>query len=371
MKIGRITFHSSFNYGSMLQTYATRTLLEEWGHEAEVINFRSKIQKRKYGKPISLCSRSQIRSSIYRILFLPESIIPLTRKWHLFNKFMHANLNMGSEYDDSDKLKADSPSYDKIILGSDQIWNTNAFDFNDVYFGTFSPDVPKISLAASMGPEPETQNKTYIRQLLSGVKHISVREERTAGFLRNISPENEIEVVIDPTFLIEKEHYDKIISPEPLIKGDYIFYYTPGEARPEFLDLAMQLGKLYGMPVIYEDIYRRSVSRKYEGLKRHTATGPSEFLNLLKNARFVCGASFHLIAFSVIYQKEFYGFNGDIDSRMNNILNKLGLTERIVSVASPQYEQTPINYEPVNERLATLRGETFNFLKRSIESDEK
>ena len=40
MKIGIITFHASFNYGSMLQAWAMQTYLEQQGHEVWIVNYR-------------------------------------------------------------------------------------------------------------------------------------------------------------------------------------------------------------------------------------------------------------------------------------------------------------------------------------------
>ena len=48
MRIGIITFHAAFNYGSMLQAYALQTFLEKKGHQVEIINFRPEIQKKTY-----------------------------------------------------------------------------------------------------------------------------------------------------------------------------------------------------------------------------------------------------------------------------------------------------------------------------------
>lgn len=48
MKVGIITFHASHNYGSMLQAYALQQTVLRLGHECEIINLRTSIQKRYY-----------------------------------------------------------------------------------------------------------------------------------------------------------------------------------------------------------------------------------------------------------------------------------------------------------------------------------
>ena len=46
--IGIITFHSAYNYGSVLQAFATQTFIKKLGSENEIINYRLDEQRRVY-----------------------------------------------------------------------------------------------------------------------------------------------------------------------------------------------------------------------------------------------------------------------------------------------------------------------------------
>lgn len=39
MKIGIITFQNALNAGAILQAYALQTILTNWGHQVEFINY--------------------------------------------------------------------------------------------------------------------------------------------------------------------------------------------------------------------------------------------------------------------------------------------------------------------------------------------
>ena len=183
MKIGIITFHASFNYGSMLQAWALQTYLTKLGHDVCIINFRQKSQKLGYDKPISFSSLSNVKRSVKRML-APLTIRPLYRKWHLFDGFMHQWFNLTDEYSTLDELRQADFGLDTLITGSDQIWNTMVFDFSEAYFGTFVDEkTAKIAYAPSMGPTPENQDVAYLKKLLNGYKAVSVREGRTKNFL--------------------------------------------------------------------------------------------------------------------------------------------------------------------------------------------
>ena len=73
---------------------------------------------------------------------------------------------------------------------------------------------------------------------------------------------------------------------------------------------------------------------RYDNVTPYITVGPSEFLNLVKNAKVVCGASFHLMVFSILFNKDFYCMNGDVDSRMNNLMKVCGCEDRIWSVVN-------------------------------------
>lgn len=283
MKIGIITFHASFNYGSMLQAWALQTFLTKLGHDVEIINFRQKSQKLGYAKPIAFSSLPNVKRSVKRML-APATIRPLYRKWHLFDGFMHRWLNLTDEYNTLDQLRQAGFDLDALITGSDQIWNTTVFDFSEAYFGTFvDRRTAKIAYAPSMGPDPESQDEAYLKSLLNGYKAVSVREERTKDFLESNGICGNVSVVLDPTMLLDAADYGILYDQKPLVDGQYIFYYTPGYGpRHEFLREASYLGRQLNLPVICDNCYIPGALRGYDNIRPHIATGPTEFLNLVK-----------------------------------------------------------------------------------------
>lgn len=366
MKIGIITFHASFNYGSMLQAWALQTYLENLGHQVEIINYRSKYQKSIYYKPFDFSSKYSILSSFKRLLFYPSSLGPLDKKWHLFNDFLHSNLNITKEYNTLADLKNEDFNYDLVITGSDQIWNTNAPDSGDAYFANFiNPNIKKIAYAPSFGPYPEYIDANYIRTQLANYDAVSVREEKGRDFLLDKRICDNVEVVCDPTLLLNAEDYESLIDEKPLIEGDYIFFYTPVGLPTEYFYIADELAEKMGMKVYTERAYYPKDLKPFRHIHHFPQVGPSEFLNLIKNATCVCGGSFHLLAFSILFRKKFYCINGDKDSRTNNLLRKLNLTEHIISLDSP-HNITPLqvnNFDKVFELLSLYKNSSVEFLK--------
>lgn len=45
MEIGILTYHAAYNYGSVLQAFATQEIIKQLGYKAEIINYRMDEQK--------------------------------------------------------------------------------------------------------------------------------------------------------------------------------------------------------------------------------------------------------------------------------------------------------------------------------------
>ena len=66
----------------------------------------------------------------------------------------------------------------------------------------------------------------------------------------------------------------------------------------------------------------------------YSLEGPEVFLSLILHADFVVSNSFHAVAFSVIFQKQFTVFNRfeKINTRMRDVVTLLGIPEVLLSL---------------------------------------
>ncbi|MDE7155321.1 MAG: hypothetical protein K2N79_03440, partial [Muribaculaceae bacterium] len=135
MKIGILTRRYGYNLGSTLQAFAMAKMIHALGHEVEGLDYdessahwrwkiRPAIEHMLYKIPFVLSSakRSNLdHRHVQEILFqkFEEKYIPLT------------DFRICS----SKGLRKVSKNYDKIILGSDQIWSPFLFDPN--FLGSF------------------------------------------------------------------------------------------------------------------------------------------------------------------------------------------------------------------------------------------
>lgn len=324
MKIGILTFHAAHNYGSMLQNYALQQILIKLGHEAETINFRSPVQKEMYDyfKPFhKLIDKKRF---IYTIMYLAWRE-QLSIKYNLFERFLSQKIKHSKElncYEDLSSLAA----YEAYIIGSDQCWNMTATDFDWSYFLGFTPDESKrLSYAISMGPHPQVlfaigqKELSKMKDLLMRFDGISVRDKDTKDVIDHIADGKlESDIHVDPTLLLSREEWESITPQDPIVKGKYIFFYNPYWVGDAFKQASL-LGKITGLPVVVSSPNIIG-NIKYCKFKKLFEVGPEEFLNLVKNAEYVIGRSFHLMVFCIIFHKKFIAVEGLGDSRINQLL---------------------------------------------------
>lgn len=369
MKTGTITFHAPNNNGSFLQAYALQNVLKNrLNVENEIIDFYSDRQMRQY----SIFRKPKSVGDIGRNLISLAHYKRLKSRYERFDLMRKEHLTLSRRYTTEEEVYKGADSYDVIICGSDQIWNTEARDYSDAYFmsGVIKK---KISYAASFGSHIESVNKKIIEKNILDFAAISVREKAGKELLDGLLQNKNVELVCDPTLLLEKSEYSRLISKEE-VKGPYIFLYTINYSD-EVLQIAKKLSKEMKIPVYTPFTgYSCIKCRKY-GIKVLYDVGPAEFLELVQNATYTCSNSFHGIVFSIIFEKQFCRpiiSNGDgtveIDDRIDNLLNQLGLNERTVTYnnASSKLMQKEIDYIPVRKKLNIIREKGIHYLKTAL-----
>ena len=343
IKIGCITFHASHNYGSNLQAYALQQYVKSIADvDYEIINLRTKIQKDIYN---TCFNRKGLKPFIKRCLYFKYKDY-LLLKYKRYEEFISNSLNITKELEKIDK-NCDL-NYDYYLSGSDQIWNLDPIDFEWSYFLEFVNKGKRISYSASFGPKFQSCSASdyeRVKKNLLKYEHISVREK---GSYDNVKLLTGIEanINIDPTLLLSKDEWKKLISSQPFQKGDYIFLYDL-KKKKETYNLAKKISRLLNMPIVVcsENIY--SIRNNF--IKRFDA-GPKEFINLIYYSKLTLSTSFHGNVFSIIFNKPFYAVNSENDLRISNLLNLLGLKDRFINCDN--YQEKIKNYDKIDFTVA-------------------
>lgn len=327
---GIITLNTAreYNYGCLLQNYALKHYLNKEGMSADAIwcnafsfmgacnawvyrflNLDLRKEERKfYAVDHAVRKKNDACSA-----FVKQNIRP--KHYFLFNARTHRDI---------------ARKFDKVIVGSDQVWNPHwAVDDKSAatYLLTFLPPEKRVSYAASFGSaELPVRQKQRYKKALQDFCGISVREDAGKKIVEELTGREDVQVLIDPTLLLTADDWDTIAQKPKMLPDRYILTYFLGDVSPERRAAIAVKAKTMNCQII--DLMDKN-SPFY-------ASGPEQFIYLIKNAAFVCTDSFHASVFSFLYQRPLAIFHrtgaaGDMSSRVETFVSKFSLQNCIVT----------------------------------------
>jgi len=320
MKIGVLTFHHASNYGAVLQTYATCSILRRMGHQPFVLDYRPEGLYEHYFK-----------MSWKRCGLLGQNFVNL-RLNPKFRHFRERWLPVSSQCCRSHlELLKQVEELDAVFYGSDQIWNPKLFGGHlDPAFWASGIDskICKVSISASFGGTDGLADSygEQIAQLIQNFDVVSVREQHAADLIQQVSGLRAT-VLLDPVFSLES--WEEVLEPMPGYEG-CVFQFV----------LQQNQGVYDASRMLADRLDARIVSGNSGFKKRGSAVIPvtpsvGQWLWLIKHASHVVTNSFHATAFSTIFGKPFtvVELEGNMrprNQRISNLLEWGGLRERMV-----------------------------------------
>ena len=375
------------NYGSMLQALATQMALDKLGIDNETINiegFRHEIKKAKIKYFIKasvtsdiLLSKIGMAKNVLRKKFVKDEYTTNSKvRSAKFQDFYKKNFRLSKKYDSIADLAVDcSQKYSSVLVGSDQLWLPANIEA-DYYTLNFVPEnVNTVAYATSFGQA--TLPKNSLRKasvFLKRIKHIGVREESGQRLVKQITG-RDVPVVCDPTILFSGEEWLSIQQLEPIVDGDYIFCYFLGN-NPLHREFAKRLRMATGYKIVAIanlDEYVK-IDNEYADLIPYDVD-PSDFLNILRNAQYICTDSFHCSVFSILYRKHFFTFRrysrntkSSTNSRLDTLFKMAGLDNRIFTGNEDIAKAVngKIDFDIANKRLSVERAKGYDFIKRVV-----
>ena len=360
--VGIVTIEDFTNYGNRLQNYALTCLLEKEGFR--VINGITVITKETY----VLDSNSTLKRFFKHLIpfeLLHERNLSKTKKIdslirereRKFEEYVNRHSVriapiVARNYKVAMQLLSEF-GIDFYIVGSDQVWNPY-HEGRSYEFLTFAPEEKRLSFAASIGTDiiPSEKEKQY-KKYLNGMKYLSVREQRAVEIIKELTG-READLTLDPTLLLSTEKWNEVVKkPDIVLVPHYICTYFLGETPEAVMRFAQKKGL---------EIYPLNEKKAPDLF----VLDPGEFLYIIRNADYVLTDSFHAVAFSIKFHKEFYVFDrkskgiANMFSRIETITKRFGLENRIQSRDRIIEQEPVINWNEIEDELVAEK-------KKSIE----
>ncbi len=392
--VGIVTVHGIPNHGSVLQSLALCNAVRRLGYDVSLIDyayptFYHQLRSRGYDIDNVAPGKSGFRVFVKRLLLqlglkpviviwrMMKSYFPQRRKRRKFADFRREYLpltpRMGWR-----SLHGSPPVFDIYMTGSDQTWNARYLHRDYTFLLDFVPvDKPRISYAASFGTKgvDEVYWSDYSR-LLRRYRSISVREASGVETVRDLAGMEAVQVA-DPTLLIGYGEWMKFAAPMAGLPNRFIFCYCIDYVFNPFPEIKTFLSRLSdrlnGCDVVFYSC-NGGHNREAAGLGWQIVPdmGPGEFLRLMDAAELVVSTSFHGVAFSVNFQKNFFAVINpwpSADCRVADFLDSVGLSDRGVNLVRDGFGDgmsLQVDYGAATPRLDEMRKRSMAYLLSSL-----
>lgn len=366
-KVGILSMQRIINYGSFLQAYGLKMMLEELGHDVQFVDYR-------VGAPLVGGDKQKtgLAGKINKGVEALSYDAPMKQKI----QFVLYKKQFAEKYHDILGLTKEpnyTPTLDVLVIGSDEVFNCVQANPNVGYspelFGKDNKAKKTITYAASFGnttlKKLEQHGKVQeVGSLLKRMDTISVRDENTGSMVKSLSGK-EVNYHLDPVLAYDFIGKCKLIPKINPSEKYMILYAYSGRISKDEAAWVSAYAKKKGLKVY-------AIGGVQKCADRYIDCSPFEVLSYFLNAEEVITDTFHGTIFSVITKRPFVTLvrksKGDSygnEEKLTDLLKRLELEDRItydISNAAKILQQS-VDYKSVNTVLKMQREKTMEYLR--------
>lgn len=356
MKVAILSMQRIVNYGSVLQAYSLKKLVEESGAEVSFLDIQ---EDDCIDVEMPVRAKDEVTEKLYR-----KRTFFQRAKEKLFRELCTSfEKKLVAFMDEEFKTCKKSDRVDCVIVGSDEVFNARNDRINLQMFGHIEQAQKIISYAASCGCstfEGIPKDKVaVVSDALKNFSAMSVRDEGTYSYIHSLY-EGEIQYHLDPVLMwdLYKREHKKV-----LLKNYMIVYAYSNRIRTK------------------EEIEAIKAFAKKKHLKT-LALGGTQFwtdyylpvsalrmLDYFYAAEYVVTDTFHGTIFSVINHKKFVLLPRKTNNnKVVDLTKRLGLEARLVDKLDELEERLvpDIDYKSVETILDAERKRTREYLAKHL-----
>lgn len=385
MKIGILTQPLHYNYGGILQNYALQRALVHLGYEVETIVYENKrrppswrvlfigtIRQLLHGMAPGRFKSSRCVLNQKEKEKLWKNTLSFVRKYIVRTKPLLT-------HEDFTNLSRDG-RFDGYVVGSDQCWRPryNRTFFREMFlsFAVEDENTRRVGYAVSFGTsewETDPELTQELSLLAKKFDRVTVREIDGIELCRKYLGV-EATLVLDPTMLLTRDHYERLVAGEgEKQSAGNLFYYMLDPDRTKQSAVGKIGTKLNLTPFTVMPKYKSDGITK-DQVKEHIEEciypPVTKWLRAFMDAEMTVVDSFHGMVFSIIFNKPFWviGNKKRGMSRFTSLLGLLGLEDRLVNVEDLESVdiRKPIDWDSVNKKIETMRSQSLGLLQESL-----
>lgn len=323
MKICILSMQRVPNFGSLLQGYSLKCMLENLGHEVSFIDIEENAEDdhlvEEYRKSFS--NEYEKRRKVDRFI-LNKLVAKIKNKKQksIMDNFQKEIIHLNR--------KSNDDHYDCCVIGSDEVFNAlnaSEWGFTSQLYGNVTQADTVITYAASCGfTTYEDLPRDAILKITDSFKRVSafsVRDENTKQFVEKMT---NLPVVVnyDPVvvgdFYDESRRYRKV----PGLPKKYCIVYAYHNRINDPLEIRAikKICKANGLTIV-------SVGSSQYWINKHIVLNPFQIPYVFEHADFVVTDTFHGSIFAAKYSRRFgIIVRKSNENKLNDLLEKLQIT---------------------------------------------
>lgn len=367
MKIGIMSMQRIQNYGSYLQAYGLKKMLENMGAEVEFVDYKTEAPVMEQGmfKSLAFCLKIRRLSRKIKSVLFCRNVNQRKEQRFLrnYNKVYLQELGVSGK-------KYYRTPVDILVIGSDEVFNCtqNNIDvgFSRQLFGEENRAGKVISYAASFGNTTiEKLNRYQIKENVSGLLEnfsaISVRDKNSREIVKTLTGSTP-QIHMDPVLVYD---YSEDIRDEVQIKDYIIVYAYNSRISEEESKVIQRFARENNKKIV-------AVSGNQSFCDQYVYCHPLEVLSYFRHADYIITDTFHGTIFSVISHRPFITLvrkdNGRAgygnEQKLTYLLQSLGLEDRIAWNAAELKQKcgSSIDYRMADIVLERERKRTREYL---------
>jgi hypothetical protein len=345
------------NYGSYLQAFALKKLIEKKGFNVEFLDLKNVFSLYSFFYAVK-----SLRYYLFLFLFNYKIFLFIRNKKFMFKKYFQPALGLKENLNFS-------LSYYKVIIGSDEMFNIkqhSPWRYNLQLFG--GGFIGKVyTYAASFG----NTTKDFIYKFplrkqvvdkLKNIQSISIRDQNSKKIIKHFTNKDAL-IHLDPTLIY---NFNNELNPIEFNQKFILIYSYDGRIKvnkqiKELIDFAKTNGyKIIGAGsfISFCDI--------------NLIPDPFELLSYFKKASYVLTDTFHGTIFSIIFFKQFSTIlRKSNENKLIDILNNFKLNSRILKDNDNIIEILKENYDHkfIQETIEREKIKSDNYLNKILSND--
>nr|WP_320016116.1 polysaccharide pyruvyl transferase family protein [uncultured Desulfobacter sp.] len=326
--VGILSMQRIMNYGSFLQAYALKKILESLGTNCYFIDIKPgrQLDGNKIDSPFS--------KEIKRVFRVGYNLVTNYRQTLLVNEFSKQLRSqfLNSYYEILDLNNHFEDQFDLVVIGSDEVFNCTqkaSFGFSKQLFGQGLNAKSVISYAGSFGFTTIERIERFnlqneLSHCLNGFSDISVRDINSKEIIEAMTGKKP-KIHLDPVLIYD---FDREISGLNINLKDYIIIYTYINriTDSEEINAICSFAKKHNKKLI-------SIFCAYTWCDQYVLPKtPFEVLLYFRNADYVVTDTFHGSIFSIITQRKFCVIMRDSNKKkLSWLLNVMGLESQLLN----------------------------------------